>query len=48
MDYFPYQYRPGQKELVEFIDRTVRDFVGTKEAVTEDVRALCARFPLYE
>ena len=25
MDYFPYQYRPGQKELVEFIDRTVRD-----------------------
>jgi len=25
MDYFPYQYRPGQKELVDFIDRTVRD-----------------------
>jgi len=25
MDYFPYQYRRGQKELVEFIDRTVRD-----------------------
>ena len=25
MDYFPYKYRPGQKELVEFIDRAVRD-----------------------
>ncbi|MBR4245078.1 MAG: ATP-dependent DNA helicase [Candidatus Methanomethylophilaceae archaeon] len=25
MDYFPYEYRPGQKELVSFIDRTVRD-----------------------
>ena len=25
MDYFPYGYRPGQKELVSFIDRTVRD-----------------------
>ena len=25
MDYFPYEYRPGQKELVGFIDRTVRD-----------------------
>ena len=25
MDYFPYAYRTGQKELVEFIDRTVRD-----------------------
>ena len=25
MDYFPYEYRAGQKELVEFIDRTVRD-----------------------
>jgi DNA excision repair protein ERCC-2 len=25
MGYFPYEYRPGQKELVEFIDRTVRD-----------------------
>ena len=25
MDYFPYEYRPGQKELISFIDRTVRD-----------------------
>jgi len=25
MDYFPYEYRPGQKELIGFIDRTVRD-----------------------
>ena len=25
MDYFPYTYRPGQKELIGFIDRTVRD-----------------------
>ena len=25
MDYFPYEYRPGQKELVSFIDCTVRD-----------------------
>jgi len=25
MDFFPYGYRTGQKELVEFIDRTVRD-----------------------
>ncbi len=25
MDYFPYEYRPGQKELVGFIDRTIRD-----------------------
>ena len=25
MDYFPYEYRTGQKELVSFIDRTVRD-----------------------
>lgn len=25
MELFPYSYRPGQKELVEFIDRTVRD-----------------------
>ncbi len=25
MDYFPYEYRRGQKELVEFIDRTIRD-----------------------
>ncbi len=25
MDYFPYEYRPGQKGLIGFIDRTVRD-----------------------
>ena len=25
MDYFPYTYRSGQKELIGFIDRTVRD-----------------------
>ena len=25
MDIFPYTYRPGQEELVSFIDRTVRD-----------------------
>lgn len=25
MDPFPYTYRPGQRELIEFIDRTVRD-----------------------
>ena len=25
MDYFPYEYRPGQKELLSFIDRAVRD-----------------------
>ena len=25
MDYFPYEYRPGQEKLVGFIDRTVRD-----------------------
>ncbi len=25
MDIFPYEYRPGQKELVEFIDRAVRN-----------------------
>ncbi|MBO4411475.1 MAG: serine hydroxymethyltransferase [Lachnospiraceae bacterium] len=39
---------PEMKIIASCIDRTVRDFVGTKEAVTEDVRALCARFPLYE
>ena len=32
MDYFPYEYRPGQKELVGFIDRAVR---GRRCAVIE-------------
>lgn len=36
------------KLIASCIDRTVRDYTGTKEQVMADVKALCERFPLYE
>jgi len=39
---------PEMKQIASMIDRTVRDYLGTKDAVTEEVRALTERFPLYE
>ncbi len=50
MDVFPYEYRPGQRELVEFIDRTSRDCLcpvieaGTGTGKT--VSALAGTIPL--
>ena len=45
MDYFPYSYRPGQKELIEFIDRTVRDrrcaVIEAGTGIGKTVTSLC-------
>ena len=45
MDYFPYEYRAGQKELIEFIDRTVRDrrcaVIEAGTGIGKTVTSLC-------
>ncbi|MBQ3685103.1 MAG: ATP-dependent DNA helicase [Candidatus Methanomethylophilaceae archaeon] len=49
MDIFPYQYRPGQRELVGFLDRSVRE---SRRAVVEagtgtgkTITSLCGTLP---
>ena len=38
---------PEMKVIASCIDRTVRDYLGTKDAVAAEVRALTERFPMY-
>lgn len=39
---------PEMKIIASCIDRTVKDFLGTRDAVAEEVKALTERFPLYQ
>ncbi len=49
MDYFPYEYRPGQKELIEFIERTVRDrrcaVIEAGTGTGKTITSLCGVLP---
>lgn len=49
MDLFPYGYRPGQKELIGFIDRTVRDrrcaVIEAGTGMGKTVTSLCGVLP---
>ncbi len=39
---------PEMEKIADFMARIAKDFEGEKEAVKEEVSALCKKFPLYE
>ena len=39
---------PEMEKIAGFIADTIQDYEGNRERITEEVAALCARFPLYE